>query len=1007
MATITQTISSYNGGISQQPDQLKAPGQLTKAQNVYPDVTLGLVKRPGSRLIKSLSDDSTASKNSVTNGKWFHYYRDENEQYIGQIARDGSVKMWGCDDGLPRTVTYNSTATEAALKAYLEHYNDSDLQTLTLNDYTYITNRAEKKSDNSTTHPKTTVAMAALDSGDFNSDASNMNKNDVRPPEAFIQLNKVAYASQYSAYFYDSDSTTDVYTATRLSVTRPIDSSNSCKTDEPNKGQYFPSSGTLPGSTGWTEWCAPGQEKEDWWPDSFCPNVETRTFHVDNGDSGPSADANGVSHTYTVSASGGSASDRKNLYFRLSTTGQPMPEGDQGSPTYKCRYTTRIELLSGGQGWRTGDTFDLWMKNAKYTVKVEDHSKATIKANLALALPEPTPFDTETAITADSILGGLAAAISADWGAATVTQIGKGLYVTRSSGSFNVTSASGELMSVMTDSVNDVEDLPTQCKHGYVLRIKSSANNEDDYYVKFYGTGNRDGDGVWEECPKPGTQISYDKTTMPIQIVRQTDGSFEVNQVDWEVALVGDTAVGGTNPRASFVGKKISKILFFRNRLALLADEYVVLSRPGDFYNFWAKTALTFTPTDMIDISCSSDKPAVIYDGIQVNSGLVLFTKTQQFMLTTDSDVLSPQTAKINALANYNFNHQTNPISLGTTIGFLDNAGKNSRFWEVARVLREGEPDVIEQSKVVSKLFNKDLRLISNSKENQCIFFSEKNTGTIYCYKYYTVSNKRLQQAWFTWELPGSIQHHAVLDDALYIVLRNNSKDQLVRLDLLLHSDSMTVTDDLDTGDTSDDIIYRLHLDYATKQTVSSGYNATTDITTFTKPVGYEASTKQLVAYDITSGDDIGRYALATVNGGNLEIPGDWTTTFVLGYLFDMEIKFPTIYFTQSSGDTHKAEIRGSLVVHRLKLNLGNAGRYKTLIERTGKPDYTETWEPAKADFYNANQVDFTEEVVQTVPVYETNTNLTVTHKSTHPSPTTLFSMAWEGDYTTKFYRRV
>ena len=88
-------------------------------------------------------------------------------------------------------------------------------------------------------------------------------------------------------------------------------------------------------------------------------------------------------------------------------------------------------------------------------------------------------------------------------------------------------------------------------------------------------------------------------------------------------------------------------------------------------------------------------------------------------------------------------------------------------------------------------------------------------------------------------------------------------------------------------------------------------------------------------------------------------------------------------------------------------MNLGNAGRYKTLIERTGKPDYTETWEPAKADFYNANQVDFTEEVVQTVPVYERNTNLTVTLKSTHPSPTTLFSMAWEGDYTTKFYRRV
>ena len=86
---------------------------------------------------------------------------------------------------------------------------------------------------------------------------------------------------------------------------------------------------------------------------------------------------------------------------------------------------------------------------------------------------------------------------------------------------------------------------------------------------------------------------------MPIQIVRQANGSFEVNQIDWETALVGDTAVGGTNPQPSFIGQKINKMLFFRNRLVLLSDENVIMSKPGDFYNFWAKTALTFTPTDV------------------------------------------------------------------------------------------------------------------------------------------------------------------------------------------------------------------------------------------------------------------------------------------------------------------------------------------------------------------------------------------------------------------------
>ena len=55
MSTITQTIGSYSGGISQQPDELKLPGQVTDALNILPDVTEGLMKRPGGKLVKSLS----------------------------------------------------------------------------------------------------------------------------------------------------------------------------------------------------------------------------------------------------------------------------------------------------------------------------------------------------------------------------------------------------------------------------------------------------------------------------------------------------------------------------------------------------------------------------------------------------------------------------------------------------------------------------------------------------------------------------------------------------------------------------------------------------------------------------------------------------------------------------------------------------------------------------------------------------------------------------------------
>ncbi len=1017
MSSISQTIPSYINGISQQPDQLKLPGQVSIAQNVLPDITEGLQKRPGGILVNSLSDDSTASNNASANGRWFSYYRDENEQYIGQIARDGTVRMWtvGAQSvasitypaGSPMAVYYDASNTTAAtqtnLKAYLEHSQDDDIQALTLNDFTYINNRAKYEDDGTTSHTKTTVAMAGT-------------LAPVRPPEAFIELKKISYASQYSINLFDSDSETTITTATRIKVQRTHDSSNGCA-----------SGGALSGLPTGGHYCTSGNSR-----DSYCPNVDTQVFEVDYGASGDADDANGQAWTYSGAVNGGTASDRKNMYFRIITIGQSVPEGGQATnPDYHCRYTTTHDLLYGGEGWVTGDYFDVYMKNAKYKITVLEHSTAKVKANLAAARPTPTPFDNEQTITAESILGDIETEIIAggNFTDANITQVGNGLYITRASGAFNISTGSSALMTVMADSVNNIEDLPAQCKHGYIVKITNSVEEEDDWYVQFKGKDDKDGSGVWEECPKPGRTVAFDPATMPIQIVRKQDDAsgtvtgtaykiyFDVNHNVWEDALVGDDK---TNGEPSFVGKKINKMVFFRNRLVLFADENVVLSTAGSFFNFWNKTALTFSNVDPIDLSCSSHQPAVIYDAIPVNTGLILFTKTQQFMLTTDSDILSPNTAKINRLANYNFNSATSPISLGTTVGWLDNAGKNSRFFEMQRTMREGEPEIVEQSKIVSRLFNQDLKLISNSRENGIIFFSELDSDTLYCYRHFNTSDKRIQQAWFTWKLPGSVRYHAVLDDSLYVILRNNSKDNLLRFDIKLHDDSRTVTDDLDTTDTSDDITYRVHLDNSKIIAASAlGYSASSGRTGFTLPDGFNVTTtttdsgyRKLAVYCHVSGDQVGRYAEASVVGNpgnyNIEFEGDWTgQDLTVGYLFDYEVQFPTIFVQKENQGKVRSEVNSSLVVHRVKLNLGHAGLYQTLIERTGKPDYLETWEPAKADSYNANAVDFTPEIIQTIPTYEKNTNLTVTLKSTHPAPATLYSMSWEGDFTNNFYQRV
>ena len=973
MASVTQLVPTLTGGLSQQPDELKIPGQVNVADNVLPDVTHGLLKRPGGNLIKSLSD---GTNNSYTTGKWFHYYRDENEQYIGQVIRrsshadDGKIRMWRCRDGFEMTVNGNT----GALTTYLQHSDDEDIQTLTINDYTFLANRTK------------TVRMSST-------------KSPARPPEVYLELDQIKYASQYSLNIFDNTTFQDVSTVTRLSGELVRSSNNYCD-----------SSGNMSSHTArvnnTTRCDASTASPND---DDVAPNVGTRIFEVASGGTLVDNDAistdGGTDFSYQVNiynAAGQSGqTGRSNLYFRITTTGQSTPVGSGSDVEYRTRYTSNVDMLYGGEGWQTGDYFYVYMKDGYYKINVDETSTSSVQANLGLIRPNPTSFDTKTTVTGESILGTLRSEIIAtgNFTSSNVQIIGNGLYVTRPSGSFNMSAPNSALMNVVAGSVLTVDDLPRQCKNGMIVLVRNSADERDDYYVRFDGNNGRDGNGTWEECAKPDVEIEFDANTMPLQLTRDSGGtSFTLATVSWDQALVGDTAAnGGTNPRPSFVDASINKMVFFRNRLVMLSGANIIMSRPGSFFDFWAKTATTFSNIDPIDLACSSTTPAIVFDAIQINSGLVIFTKNQQFMLTTDSDILNPSTAKINALSTYNFNHKTNPISLGTTVGFLDNAGRYSRFFEMSNIRREGEPSVVCQSQVVSRLFAKDLSLVSESNENNIIFFSEVGTNQLYGYRYFDSARKRVLAAWFSWTLTGTIVYHCMLDDALYVVVRNNSKDQLVKYSIKQDEDGVYVTN-------TDE--FTIHLDQSQSVTTAANTYANGK-TTFPKPVGLESS-NQLAAYDTDAGNNFGRYAEVTVNGSNLEIEGDWSgETFTIGYLFDMKVELPTIYFGYKDGEKFRADTRSDLVVHRVKFSFGDIGIYKITLDRDGKPQYIEEKEVNRANQQTTNTPTFLAQDIEVIPTYERNKNLKITVSSKHPSPATMLSYQWEGQYTTKSYKRV
>ena len=188
MAAISQIIPNLLGGVSQQPDPLKLPGQVREAKNTLLDPTFGCRKRPPTQFISRIGTDIP------TDAKWFDIFRDSNERYVVAIYRESDVtriRVWEADTGVERTVNI-----DASVGAYLDVSNPRSINPLTINDYTLLSNSER------------VVTMSA----------SSVEESDA---EALIVINQVAYNTTYTIDFLkDGEELTQekVYRASKLSI---------------------------------------------------------------------------------------------------------------------------------------------------------------------------------------------------------------------------------------------------------------------------------------------------------------------------------------------------------------------------------------------------------------------------------------------------------------------------------------------------------------------------------------------------------------------------------------------------------------------------------------------------------------------------------------------------------------------------------------------------------------------------------------------------------------------
>jgi len=343
-------------------------------------------------------------------------------------------------------------------------------------------------------------------------------------------------------------------------------------------------------------------------------------------------------------------------------------------------------------------------------------------------------------------------------------------------------SRGGEHLRAFKGETPDFKKLPTEAPVGFVILVSGdNQKGQDDYYVR-YQKNVTNGLGVWKETVEPNIDIELDAATMPHTLIY--DGtSYTFDEADYADREVGNDL---TNPFPSFLDNTINDVFFHRNRLGLLADENVIFSEAGEYFNFFSKTVLTLVDSAPIDVAVSNNQVSILRHAVPFNETLLLFSDYSQFKLSA-VQVLTPETVSIDVTTRFEASLEAKPVGAGKYVYFPTTKGS---FAGIREYFVDAETETNDANEITAHvpeyLQGTAIGMAAASNEDMLLVLTDEDRTVIYPYKYFWSGREKLQSAWSKWKFSGNVLGVEFDKSDIFMVIQYGSKVALERINLSL-----------------------------------------------------------------------------------------------------------------------------------------------------------------------------------------------------------------------------
>ena len=531
-------------------------------------------------------------------------------------------------------------------------------------------------------------------------------------------------------------------------------------------------------------------------------------------------------------------------------------------------------------------------------------------------------------------------------------------------------------------------DLPSQNGFdGFVVKVAGDPDRRtDDYYAKWDGSN---GDGVWKETVATDIPVGVYDDTMPWVLVRTSDGSFNFYSPEWKQRTVGDTK---SSADPSFVGKAISDVFFYRNRLGFLCDESISFSEDGEFFNFYPTTVTALLDSDRIDVTTAHTKVANLKHAVGFNKQLLIFSEQTQF-LVEDNDTLTPKNISVKVTTEFPCNIVAKPVGVGKNVYFVADKDEFSQFREYFPDSNNFNYDSLDITGHIPKYIPSGIfKLAGAPNEDTLIGLSRNEPNAIFVYRFFWSGTEKLQSSWskFTLGTEATILNADFIQSELLLVVKRADGVYLESMNFAL-------------GAIDGDEPFYVHLDRkvalgTAALTYSNGYTYVNQTTLGYAPqygsykaviragTGFKPGTAVDVLWDGTNAKILGNYVGAQVTIGQV-------------YAFKYRLSPITLRQAGATGG-QKSDTEGRLQIRKVSFNYADTGFFEIKVTPEGRDTNTYTYSGKKVGQDSGTIGTYTVSTGRfQVPVITRNTSVNITLENFSPLPCSFLSADWEGMY--------